>query len=199
MRIRTQASLAVSTVVAVVALGVFSALPVGAQSGAKVTGTISYLDRSALPDNAEITLQLADVSRQDVAATVIAEQKFTSGGKQVPFPFELAYDPAKIDDRFTYAVQATITIDGKLVYRNTQSYPVITQGRPSNVDVVVQRVGDAAPQPTTAPDGTTPTNTTPRALPATAGDTNTAIALALGALALLAGGLFARSRAKQRV
>lgn len=147
MNIRTQVLLAASTM-AVVAFGMVSALPVAAQASAKVTGTISYRDRSALPDNAEVTVQLADVSRQDSAATVLAEQKFTTGGKQVPFSFELNYDPAKIDERFTYAVQATITVDGRLLYRNTQAYLVVTQGRPTNIDLLLQRVGDAAPQPT---------------------------------------------------
>lgn len=150
MHTRSRVGLAVSTL-AVVTLGMLTTLPVGAQDSAKVTGTISYMDRSALPDNAEITVQLADVSRADAPATVIAEQKFTSGGKQVPFAFELAYDPTKIDDRFNYAVQATISVDGQLRYRNTQAYLVITQGRPTTVDVIVQRVGDAAPQPTAAP------------------------------------------------
>lgn len=147
MGIRTRVGLAASTV-AIAALGMFSVTPTHAQDTGKVTGTISYRDRSALPDNAEITVQLADVSRQDVAATVIAEQKFTSGGKQVPFPFELTYDPTKIDEKFTYAVQVTIIIDGNVVYRNTQAYLVITQGRPTNVDVVVQRVSGASQEPT---------------------------------------------------
>ena len=207
MHIQTHVWLAASTL-AVVALGSISVLPVDAQARAKVTGTISYLNRSALPDNAEITVQLADVSRQDVASTVLAEQTFISGGKQVPFPFELNYDPATIDDRFTYAVQATIMVDGKLMYRNTQAYPVITRGRPTTVDVIVQRIGDTAPQPTAgvtiAPRPVTPTpeaeaaGGAPRTLPATDGDTTPAM-VGLGALALLAGGLFVRLRMKRPV
>lgn len=211
MRIHIRLGLAVSTM-AVAALGMVQVLPVNAQT-TKVTGTISYRDRSALPDNAEITIQLADVSRQDVAATVIAEQKFTSAGRQVPFPFELAYDLATIDDRFTYAVQATITVDGKLLYRNTQAYLVITQNRPTNMDVVVSRVGDATEQPTVsapitilpvtptpapAAGGAAPTTTTPQALPTTGSENNILLVLGIGALALLAGGLFVRSRMSRR-
>ena len=48
-----------------------------------VTGTITYRERIALPENAIVNVQLQDVSLQDVAATVIAETTITTPG-QVP-------------------------------------------------------------------------------------------------------------------
>ncbi|MBC8163319.1 MAG: YbaY family lipoprotein [Roseiflexaceae bacterium] len=223
MRIRSQASLAISTAAALLSLNMLSTMPAQAQSGAKVTGTVSYLERIALPDNAVITVQLADVSRLDVAATVLAEQKITSGGKQPPFAFELAYDPAKIDDRFNYAVQATIEVDGKLMFRNDQAYLVITQGRPTTIDLMLRMVADGGMAPTaSAPitlpveptatataaetaspnagggTGSTPGTAQPAALPTTGGADGLPLLVALGVLALLAGCLLVRARAKQR-
>ena len=80
---------------------------------------------------------MVDVSRQDVAATVLGEQIITNPG-QVPIPFEIAYDPASIDPRFTYAVQARITADGQLLFISDTVTPVITRGAPtSDVEIVV--------------------------------------------------------------
>jgi uncharacterized lipoprotein YbaY len=106
-----------------------------------VTGTVTYLPRIALPPQAVIEVQLVDVSRADAPAQVISSQTITANGRQVPFAFELPYDPAQIEERYTYAVQARITIDGQLRFISTQRYSVLTRGNPSsNIEVIVQPV-----------------------------------------------------------
>ena len=92
-----------------------------------LTGTVTYRQRIALPPDAVIDVQLQDVSLQDVAATVIASERYIAGGRQAPFPYELAYDPAGIDPGRTYAVAARITVDGKLRWINTQHFGVLTR------------------------------------------------------------------------
>ena len=114
-------------------------------SPAGVSGTVTYRQRIALPPNAEITVKLVDVSRQDVAATELAIHTIVSGGNQVPFPFTLTYDPAAIDQRNTYAVQAQIRVDGQLTFMSMQQYPVITRGNPTTVEVVVEPVSGGTP------------------------------------------------------
>ena len=116
--------------------------PTGA-SAARVTGTVTYLQRIALPPSATIKVQLIDVSRADAAATVLGEQVIAAGGKQVPFSFAIPYDPAKIDQRFSYAVQARIEDGGTLLFINDQRYAVITRGAPNHVDMVLRAVGPA--------------------------------------------------------
>lgn len=124
-----------------------SAAPEGggtaAGAPARVTGTVTYLQRVALPPTAVIKVQLIDVSRADAPATVLGEQLITAGGKQVPFPFSFPYDPAKIDQRFSYAVSARIEDGGKLLFINDQRYAVITRGAPTHVDMVLRTVGGA--------------------------------------------------------
>jgi putative lipoprotein len=83
------------------------------------------------------------VSRQDVAAPVIAETTVHPVGRQVPIPFELRYDPAKIEPNRTYAVRATISSAGKMMFTTTTVYPVITRGNPTEVNLMLQRVGTA--------------------------------------------------------
>ena len=108
---------------------------------AAVSGTVTYLQRIALPPNAVVEVKLVDVSRQDVPAIVLGEQIITNPG-QVPIPFEIAYDPASIDPRFTYAVQVRITADGQLLFISDTVTPVITRGAPtSDVEIVVVPVG----------------------------------------------------------
>jgi uncharacterized lipoprotein YbaY len=110
-----------------------------------LTGTVTYLQRIALPPGEVIDVQLQDVSLQDTPATVLAEKRYFAKGRQVPFPFKLTYDPAGIDPGHTYYVAARITVDGKLRWINTQSYPVLTRGNPlTDVEIVVESVGGSA-------------------------------------------------------
>ncbi len=106
---------------------------------ATVSGTVYYLQRIALPPGASVEVKLVDISRQDVPAVTIAEQKISNPG-QVPIPFELSYDPAKIDHRMTYAVQARIERGVRLLFISTSVFPVITRGNPTHVEVKVDPV-----------------------------------------------------------
>jgi putative lipoprotein len=108
-----------------------------------VSGTVAYRERIAMPENAVLTMQLQDVSSgngADAQAEVIAEQKFTFAGHQVPLPFELHYDAGKIDPKHTYALSARITVADQLMFMNTTAYRVITQGNPVKADILLQMV-----------------------------------------------------------
>ncbi|MFZ9039665.1 MAG: YbaY family lipoprotein [Gammaproteobacteria bacterium] len=105
---------------------------------ASVTGTVGYRERIALTPEAVVEVQLLDVSLADASAKLIAEQTIRPQ-HQVPIPFELVYDPAEIDARFTYAVRATIRERGRLMFTTDRSYRVLTRGSPSHVDLVLVR------------------------------------------------------------
>jgi uncharacterized lipoprotein YbaY len=106
-----------------------------------VSGTVTYRQRSALPQGAVLAVKIVDVSRQDASGTVIAEQRIDTAGKQVPIPFDLTYERNKIQERNRYAVQAEIRDGNRLLFITETSYPVITQGSPRNVEVTVVPVG----------------------------------------------------------
>jgi putative lipoprotein len=118
----------------------------GAAREPRVTGTLTYLQRVALPPTAVVKVQLVDVSRADAPAVVLGEQVIEAGGRQVPFAFSIPYDPAKIDPRFSYAVSARIEDGGKLLFINDQRYPVLTRGAPAHVEMVLKAVGEPAPK-----------------------------------------------------
>jgi putative lipoprotein len=87
-----------------------------------LTGTVVYLQRIALPENAVIQVQLQDVSRQDVAAIVLAEQTIAAQGQQVPIPFSLSYDLSRPESNHTYALSVRITVNGELHWIKPSKY-----------------------------------------------------------------------------
>lgn len=119
-------------------------VPVGSSAGsASITGVVTYLQRSALPDDAVVTVQLQDISRMDVPAEILGEQVIQTGGSQVPFPYAVSYDAGSIVDNHTYGMIARITDgEGKLLFINDTTIPVITRGNPtSDVEILVVPVG----------------------------------------------------------
>ncbi|MGB3900833.1 MAG: YbaY family lipoprotein [Mesorhizobium sp.] len=76
-------------------------------------GEVLYRERIALPPNAVISVQLADVSLADAPAAILGEQKIDPAG-QVPVKFEIRFDPSVVQPNMSYALQARITVDDKL-------------------------------------------------------------------------------------
>ena len=133
----------VAAVIASVILGASS----WGQSGktpAAITGTVTYRQRSALPPDAIVNLQLQDIFLQDAPAKLIAEVNIPTKGKQVPIAFRIPYTPADIDPVHTYAVEATILVNGKMLFTSTTSYPVITHGALTEVSIIVEPVAAEA-------------------------------------------------------
>ncbi|AZO69149.1 MULTISPECIES: YbaY family lipoprotein [unclassified Mesorhizobium] len=97
----------------VVCILVVPELSVAAEKTLK--GEVMYRERIALPPNAVLSVQLADVSLADAPATVIGEHKVAPAG-QVPIKFEISFDPQVIRPGMTYALQARITVDDRLLF-----------------------------------------------------------------------------------
>ncbi|HET9061874.1 MAG TPA: YbaY family lipoprotein [Candidatus Binatia bacterium] len=117
-----------------------AALDEGRAEVHRVTGTITYRERVALAPTAVIKVRLVDVSRADAPAVVLGEKTMQASGKQVPFAFEIAYDPAKIEANHSYAVQGAIEIDGMLRFVSDRHYAVITRSAPNHVEMVLKSV-----------------------------------------------------------
>ena len=108
-----------------------------------VSGSAAYLQRIAMPPDAVLTVRVEDVSRADTPALVLAEIREPFGTRQVPITFSLHVPREAIDPRFSYAVRATITVDGQLRFTTTRSYAVLTRGAPNHVDLVLDAVQPA--------------------------------------------------------
>jgi putative lipoprotein len=99
---------------------------------------VTYLQRIALPADAVIKVRLFDVTRR---RTMIAEQIIRAEGRQVPFAFDVQYDPGRIEPSHQYVIEARIENRGRLLFVSTKSYPVITDGSSNTARIVVNRVG----------------------------------------------------------
>jgi len=105
---------------------------------ASVSGTVLSLQRSALPPNAVLSVQLLDMTRANAASVLLAEQTIRTNGRQMPLNFEILYDPALVQENHRYAIRARILINGAIALSSPQTYPVITAGNPSRVEVQVE-------------------------------------------------------------
>lgn len=119
-----------------------------------ISGKVMYRERIAMPQGATVSVTLADVSRADAPAKVIAEQHIDNPG-QVPVPFELPYLTAAITQThpLAYAVRAEIRgRDGRLLWTTTQRHAVEpgADEPPSELTVMVKKVS-AVQQPDLSP------------------------------------------------
>lgn len=135
--------------VATMAASLLPALPAMADTSI-LRGTVNYVERMALPANAVVIVQLADVSRADAPAEIIAEDRITSA-KGSPIPYRLSFDHARIDLRHRYALQARILDGDRLLFITTRHHAIFAGGR-NNTRLLVQRVAEHAPA-STSPAG----------------------------------------------
>ncbi|MEX3775778.1 YbaY family lipoprotein [Pseudomonas sp. MYb118] len=94
---------------------------------ASLDGEVFYLQRIALPPTAILSVSLQDISLADAPARVIDEQRGPVKG-QVPLPFHLSYDPAKVEANHRYSINARIEVDGKLLFITTENHAVRLDG-----------------------------------------------------------------------
>lgn len=133
-------------IINLVALGIFLAAVSGCAAAdelTRISGTVTYRQRIALPPGSQVTVQLADISLADAPATVLGKTTFITDS-QVPLAFSVDYDAAGIRANHTYALQAEIRdSEGKLWFRNTTITLVITNGNPSDdVEIVLDMVSN---------------------------------------------------------
>jgi len=108
---------------------------------ARVTGIVTYRLRMALPADAVVTVQLREVPIVDAPAILLGQQTLVAGGRQVPFPFEIKYDPRRVTPNAILVVRAMITVGGRLLLATTAVHRVITGGYPSEgIEAVLEPV-----------------------------------------------------------
>jgi putative lipoprotein len=106
----------------------------------KIKGEVWYRERIMLPPGAVVKVYLEDVSRQDVAATVIASTQLEPKGGP-PFAFTLEYDKKSIKENMRYAIRVRIERGDRLLFINTESVPFNVDTASKPLKVLVSRVG----------------------------------------------------------
>jgi putative lipoprotein len=103
-----------------------------------VSGTVTSAAPLALPDDAVIRVELANVTLQDGPATGYAEQIFAAG-QPVPVRYRLDYPSIAIAADGRYAVSAEIRAGDRLLALSTTQILVITNGT-CNTDIAIEAV-----------------------------------------------------------
>lgn len=117
---------------------------------ATMSGTVFYRERMALPPGATVQVQLADVSRADAPAQVIAETTVPAG-PGTPTSWSLDYPTALIRPGGVYALSARITLGAELLFTSTERHTVLGGGA-DKTDILVHRAG-GAPEAARSPVG----------------------------------------------
>lgn len=93
----------------------------------RITGSLAYRERIALPPDAVATLRLLDISIADRPAPTVAEQTTATAGRQVPLPFELAVEPESMTPGRRYGLRGTIANRDGLLLWTTDTLHVLPQ------------------------------------------------------------------------
>jgi uncharacterized lipoprotein YbaY len=106
-----------------------------------ITGTVTYVQRIALPADAQIEVILVDNSATDVVTQLIGQQLIITNGRQVPIAFAIEYPSEQIDPAHVYTLQARITLGNQPLFDTAQPSEVLTAGNPvTGVEIVLQPV-----------------------------------------------------------
>lgn len=105
-----------------------------------ISGSVTYRDRSNLPRDAVLTVELRENLRNDLRPITIAQQSY-SAGRQVPIPFTLEYDPTQVDSRRRYVLYAEILSGGRQLYTMRQEVPVLNGNQSSGLQLVLDATG----------------------------------------------------------
>jgi putative lipoprotein len=98
-----------------------------------VSGTINVRGESTVSPDAQLVVNLVDVSSTDQAgATPLASKTITP--VQFPQSFELTFNPADVNPADLYVVKADLT-DGERHYKMALQAPVLTKGAPNQVSI----------------------------------------------------------------
>jgi putative lipoprotein len=108
---------------------------------AAITGVIAHNHPMEIPLGYKVNIQIEDITKADTPGKSIAQKVIESQGDMLPMPFEVVYDPDKINADHTYDVKVTIEDStGAILYTNNSIVPVITHGNPTQhieVDVIL--------------------------------------------------------------
>lgn len=104
---------------------------------ATISGAVVYSERMMLPQGSEVEIELADVSLADAPATVLARTTVRDAAAS-PVPFTLRYDPELLRDGHSYALQARITHENRLLFINDERHDY--QAGAGRVEIAVRRV-----------------------------------------------------------
>ena len=105
----------------------------------ELPGQVTYNERFALPDGATLRIQLVDETLPNAPSRLAVEAQIGPG--HVPLSFTLAFEDTLILPGHSYALIASISAGGGLLFRNFEPYPVAPLAPAAPVLIVATLVG----------------------------------------------------------
>jgi uncharacterized lipoprotein YbaY len=109
-----------------------------------ITGMVTYRDRSGLPRDAVLNVELREVLSYSTARPIVLTRQSYTAARQ-PVSFSLDYDPTQIDARRNYVLHANITAGGRQIYAMRQDQPILGNNSSQNVQLLVESTGSSFP------------------------------------------------------
>jgi putative lipoprotein len=106
---------------------------------ADITGTLNYREPFNFETDAQLQLQLTDVSAEGPA--VEAASVTINNLRALPYQYTLAYDPKRIDSTHRYTISARIYSGKQLKFATDTALAVLTQGNSTHADIPVIAAG----------------------------------------------------------
>jgi len=117
-------------------------------------GQVTYRERIALPDLATLEIQLVDQTLPSLPPRL--DVKAPIGHGQVPLSFNLNFDDAIIIPEHTYALTASISVEGGLLFRNFEPYALNPLAPAQPVMIVTNLVGQVVAPSASSAEPSTP-------------------------------------------
>lgn len=137
-RPRRRLALAAGCILAIGCAASSGRVPAPEGAGA-LSGTVTYRERMALPADAVVDVWLCDLSPGPALTALLGETSVDAGGRQVPIPFRMAVDPARLAPDRDYGVRAVIRGPSGPLFESPEPVLVLTKGRPASVELVLVR------------------------------------------------------------
>lgn len=106
-----------------------SSRPAFVRGASYLAGRITYLPKVALSPDAILEVSLLKLSTTGQKLQTLDSTIIKKGG-QIPIMWTLIYFPDRLRDTESYAIQATISEKGKLVFTTKEPVPVLKAGQP---------------------------------------------------------------------
>lgn len=113
--------------------GAAGASTTAAAAASSVSGTVTIRGPVQPSANANLVINLVDVSTAQAGATPVAS-KTVSSGATFPYAFTLNFKPGAINPNDLYVVKATLT-DGARHYQMPMQAPVLTKGNTNQASI----------------------------------------------------------------
>lgn len=115
------------------------ALPISAATG-HISGTLTFREKIGLSGTALAVVSIVDLVAGANAGVIVGQQRINGIG-EVPVPFSVPFDIARIDPRHAYGLLATL-VDGPASWQNPQAIAVLTGGPTTAIDAVLALAGE---------------------------------------------------------